>query len=139
MAKNIKPHRFFSMFCIRHARDCGAGFEKNTHTLRQTYMYMQCTCGVTFLWLDRAVLMLGVRQHYTSSSHTVHCDLRSARNCVLFSVQPFRARNWSTCTVCSIFFPFFLSFFKFFFPALPHCIWLADWTRNIEEKKNGVA
>ena len=71
--------------------------------------------------------------------YTVYCDLRSAHNCTSSSLRPsdyFRARNWSTCTVCSM---FFLVFFFFFFSALPHCFWLADPTRNIEKKLCGIS
>ena len=34
------------------------------------------------------MLVLGARQERTSSSHTVHCDLCSACNCTLSSLQP---------------------------------------------------
>ena len=61
-------------------------------------MYIQYMCAVTFLWFNREVLVLGARQQHASSSHTVHRDLRGARNCASSSLQP-----WWQFVVASIF------------------------------------
>ena len=100
------------------------------------YMYIQSMRAVTFLFFNCEVLVLGARQH-TSSSHAVHCDLRSARNCASSSFQTTSGDGTGLhvqYAACFSLFVCFLSFFLIFFSALAHCFWRADPTRNIEKK-----
>ena len=90
-------------------------------------MYIQYMRAVIFLWFNREVLVLDARQQHASSSHAVHCDLRSARNCASSSLQPSSGDGTAhrpafslvqgTELVCSMFFlvDFLVFLFLFFF------------------------
>ena len=139
----LRPHRFFLLCFASGVRMIfGAGFEKKKKkkkTPPYVHVHAVHVC-CDFFWFNRKVLVMDARQH-ASSSHDVHCDLHSARNCASSSLQPSSGHGtglhvqyatWfsSFCffsVVC--FFPFFLFFFRT--PSL--CFWLADPARNIEK------
>ena len=93
-------------------------------------------CAVSFLWFNREVLVLAWQQH-ASSSHAVHCDLRSARICVSSSLQTSSGHGTGLHAhyACYSLFCFFFSFFLLLFFLRTHSQLLAGWPDAKHRKK----
>ena len=101
---------FFLCFASGARMILGPDSEKN-NTLPYVHVHTVHVC-CDILWFNHEVLVLGARQQHTGSSHTMHCDLRSARNCAS-SLQP-RSGHGSCLHVqyaACVFLVFLLSFF----------------------------
>ena len=125
------------MFHVGHTHDFGAGFEKKTHTPPYVHVHTVHVC-CDILWFNHEVLVLGARQHYASSSHTVHRDLRSARDCLSSSLQPSLGHGTGLHVQYAACFSFFSFFFFFFFSALLAFGWLTRCETLKKRKRRGI-
>ena len=133
----VRPHQAFYVsrwVCVILGLTSKKISGKRACTYSTSVLYI---CAMTYWYyysLGNASARCTTTLH-KSSSHTVHCDLHSARNCALSSLQTSSGHGTglhvqSAAGFSSLFFSFLFLFLFFFFSfsALAHCFWLADPT-----------